>query len=240
LSLDFSLIGLPDTKKNSVEFAEIRAIRDDEVDFLQHLPPRPSGKNGAGLTQIRDRHHWIARLVAEGEDDVGISAVTGISLSRLQMLRPDPAFQELVSHYSATNKTYQLDLLGRLSALSGIAVELLLERMEEDPSQFSNKELRELLQVSADRTGHGPSSTVKVAQFNGLDYLKALRDEVRNASAGSVIPREESPSGSPQLIEGELVPDSSVRADSENPRLESPRPEIRETSGQASVTSLRS
>ena len=53
----------------------------------------------ARLTNLRDSHHAVARLMASGLTNVAIAEALGHSLQSMTRYRRDPAMQELVAHY---------------------------------------------------------------------------------------------------------------------------------------------
>jgi hypothetical protein len=57
------------------------------------------GIKAPAVLRFRDAHHRLARYLALGLRDYEVSAVTGYSLSRISILKSDPAFENLISIY---------------------------------------------------------------------------------------------------------------------------------------------
>jgi hypothetical protein len=130
-----------------------------------------------------------------GQTDWEISLALGYSPSRISVLKADPTFRELLSFYEKQQADLKLDISTRLTGISMEALETLQQRLDDDPEDFSNRELMDLAELSLDRTGHGKSSTVQV--LHGLDeetaeFLKSQHQThrlgaVHNLSEGQVI-----------------------------------------------------
>lgn len=134
----------------------VRDLTEDDMEQLLH--PEPVGSTTPLLKRLRSHHHHIAKLCADGEKDVQVAAITGMSISRISLLRQDPAFQELVTYYQAQAEAKYLDVHERLANLGTAVIEELTERLEEAPENFSHKELRELGEFVLDRSVAPPKS----------------------------------------------------------------------------------
>lgn len=64
---------------------------------LDNLGPRDAAPTR--VAKFRDSHHAIARCYALGLRDCEVAAQTGYSLSRLSILKSDPAFGDLIERY---------------------------------------------------------------------------------------------------------------------------------------------
>lgn len=163
--------------------AEIEAEVSRELtkeDLADLDMPRPAI---APLKTLRDKHHTLARYMAQGFSDSDISSYTGYSSSRLSVLRTDPAFAELVNHYRVNREDAQRRLDERLADATGTALSVLQERLEDDPDKFDNGELLDTLKILADRAGFGPQKTQTNVNLNiGMaDRLKAARERATRA-----------------------------------------------------------
>lgn len=54
------------------------------------------------------------------------------------------------------------------------AVEVLRERLEREPASMTNKELMDLVKLTADRTGHGPKKTIDRTETFNVNINEAL------------------------------------------------------------------
>ena len=105
------------------------------------------------IKKLRDTHHTLARLMAEGKKGVEICALTGYSQSRLSILKNDPAFAELVEFYRANTLAQYEGLHQRLADFGGEILTVLSDRLDETPERFTVKELQGLLETTLDRSG---------------------------------------------------------------------------------------
>ena len=146
--------------------------------------PRPAAPSA--LKRIRDSHHAVARLVAEGRMGVEISALTGYTSSSISILKNDPAFAELVEFYRAEQRDAFASLADRLALLSLDTVQELQTRLADDPDGFTVKELHEQLKIAADRTGHGPQSRSTVVNVH-VGLAERLEEARRRAAEARTI-----------------------------------------------------
>jgi ATP sulfurylase len=86
--------------------------------------------------------------------------VTGYSANRISILLDDPAFSALVEDYRTEAKAAFADLAERMNNMSLDAIELLQERLHDNPEIFSIPMLLDVVKAFADRTGHGPGQEV--------------------------------------------------------------------------------
>jgi hypothetical protein len=124
------------------------------------------GVKPASLVRIHSSHHSLARCLAMGMKDSHVALITGYSPSRISILKNDPAFSALVADYRAEAKAIFADLGERMADISLDAIELLHERLQAKPEEFSVPMLLDVIKAFADRTGHGPGQeiTMKVSR----------------------------------------------------------------------------
>lgn len=120
----------------------------------------PRGTRPKSLVRIHASHHSLARCLAAGMKPQQASLVTGYSPGRISVLQNDPAFTALVADYRSEAKSVFADLAERMSDISLDAIELLHERMQENPEQLTIPLLLDIIRSFADRTGHGPGQEV--------------------------------------------------------------------------------
>lgn len=148
------LDGLPSARgrRNAdVGLEFVRELNAGDLDVL--LNPPPKGMQTSALKQIRHKHHLLARLVAESKSGTEISYITGYSLSRISILKNDPAFKELVEYYQQNVQEVYLDVHQRIADLGLAAADELHERLEDNPKQFTNRELLDITEKMLDRSG---------------------------------------------------------------------------------------
>lgn len=134
------------------------------------------------IAHIRDSHHNIARFAAIGLEGNEIARRCGYSRSRVSILLRDPSMQELVAKYRGKVDAAFLESLDDFTDLSKSTMmksaAALHDRIDDDPSQFTNKELIALVGDHADRFGYGKRSTS--VNLN-VDFAAKLEDAIRRS-----------------------------------------------------------
>lgn len=146
-------------------------VRDLELADLVRKPDQPT--KPASLKEIRQSHHQLCRLLAQGKSAEEISSILGTyTPSRISILKSDPMFSTLLSYYKRMEaEQYTLaraDMHERLANLGFDSLELLHQRIVDDPDGFDHKTLLAIVEASADRTGFGKSSTVNHDHVHSL------------------------------------------------------------------------
>lgn len=158
------------------------------------------GVKPPAIKTLRDSHHAIARCIAKGMSGTETQLITGYSASRISILKSDPAFQELVAFYKGKIEEIRdaadYDLQSKLSALHSDTLDIISERLNENPAGPTIGELVDIAKFSADRSGHGPQS--KSTSVNVNVDLAARVSAGRQRAARVVNPH-------PAPIEGEVV-----------------------------------
>jgi len=154
------------------------------ADLETYLEPRER-QQAQAVTKIRQRHHALARALAMGMTQVEAARVVGFTPERVHVLMLDPALNELISFYQSQVDEAQIDLVERMARLATDAVEVLHERLEENPDSFDNEELLSVLKTTADRSGYGPAS--KTTNVNVNVNLADRLAEARRRSQPKLI-----------------------------------------------------
>lgn len=164
---------------------EVAVVKELSVEDLLIAPE--GGAKPPPLQRVRDTHHAVARLVADGLKDVEVSAITGMCQSRISILKGDPAFQELLVFYSEEKRKEYVDIHRRLGLLSAEALSGLLMRLEARGDTLPTKELVSIAKLGLDRSGFGPTSKIeaKVAHFTA-DDLARMKQELAEVEKGNV------------------------------------------------------
>lgn len=140
------------------------------------------------LQRLRARHHALAKALAQGMRPGVAAATFGYSASRVSILQGDTTFQELVAHYKAEADHDYARIQERLTGLSIEAIDELEKRLEEEPKKVTNTQLMKLIEISADRTGHGPKATQDVNVNVGFaDRLREARKRVQTRLEPQII-----------------------------------------------------
>jgi hypothetical protein len=191
LGLDLDLGMTPRTRGRAAKPVTVSVVRELEVEDLEYLNTVERGSVAPPIKSLRARHHALAKCLAQGMSDGDAAIMCNSNLSRVSILKGDPAFQELVSYY---RKGVEDEYYGMHEQLAGIAKDALGElsdRLEEHPDDFSVGQLMELGKMGADRTGFGPTSKTQVDVRHGLaDKLDAARKRTLELRKPSIIEGE--------------------------------------------------
>lgn len=186
LDLDLGDLSRSGRRAKPLTVGEVRPIRSSDLALLAI-----EGETKApAIKRISERHHRLARLLADGMAPAEASLATGYCLSRISILQADPMFQELVSHYRTVQTDAYADLHTRLAGLSVSAADLLQERIEESPEELTVGQLKSLVEMGADRTGYGPQSTSVNLTANIADRMDAARRRAREKRMKDVTPTD--------------------------------------------------
>src|SRR5262245_9909428 len=99
------------------------------------------GTKPIAIKALRERHHSIARLIAEGRHQGEVAAITGYTQSRISILLTDPTFAELVAFYKREIDVAYVDLHTTLAGMALDAAQVLRERLEDNPEDVSDTKL---------------------------------------------------------------------------------------------------
>lgn len=146
------------------------------------------GVQAPAVKKLRDRHHALARMLAEGVEEGACAIALRYDISRISILKSDPAFRELVAHYRRLVDAEFIGMQQKLASLGMDAADILQERMEENPDEISTPQLMQLMSIAADRTGHGPTSKTEVNVKVGIAGRLAKARE-RSALARDITPK---------------------------------------------------
>lgn len=140
--------------------------------------------------RFRDSHHRIARLFASGMTLAQVHERCGYSMTRLSVLRNDPAFDELVAEYRKdVNESWKenIDEYYGLRVANMVEAELQIEeqfaRARDEGTTLPLKTLLAYSSDSADRFGYGKKSS-KDVNLN-VDFADRLQKAI--SRSGKVI-----------------------------------------------------
>lgn len=123
------------------------------AEFREHNWARLRVTQGISTIQaLRLGHHQVAQYLAAGTDPREVAFLTGRSLASIQSLRADPAFAELLAYYEENQAQRDFNAYDRLVTIGGTAMEILQERLDEQPERFGNNELRQIIESTMDRS----------------------------------------------------------------------------------------
>lgn len=169
-------------------------IEDIEVYRKQMESGQPLGVQAVNIKALRHTHHRLAQMLAVGVDETVAAKLCNYSISRVSILKADPAFAELLAHYSEQTAEEWADFVATAANLSMDFLQELQKRLDENPEQFSVGQLNEALKTLADRTGHAPVTKTQNVNVN-LDLGDKLRRARERANAAYI-------EGQARLVDG--------------------------------------
>jgi hypothetical protein len=144
------------------------------------------GSAAPRIQKMRQRHHALAKGLADGMSEAECSAVFGYSSSRISILKSDQAFKELLLFYSQASTERYVEAKQVMADLHLDTAEILRERLEDNDEDISVGQLLEIMKVTADRTGHGPTTKVetniKVGLADRMDSARRRVDQMRDVT----------------------------------------------------------
>ena len=136
------------------------------------------GSKPSAIKRLSDRHHALARNLAAGMGESEAAIIVGLTLSRVSILKNDPAFTELLEFYRADVTRVYRDMHEKLHGVATTALNILEERLEDEPDSVSIPQLLEITKMGADRSGHGPQTTSLNINVDMAARLEAARKRV--------------------------------------------------------------
>lgn len=143
---------------------DVRDLELGDVESLQQergVQPKP-------IKQLRQRHHTLAKLLAEGTPPGEAGLVCGYVASHVSILQADPSFKDLQKFYAQRADAEYIELNKKIAMLGEDAVDEITSRLEEDAEGFSVGQLLEVSKMALDRSGHGPQSNTNLNVNIGL------------------------------------------------------------------------
>lgn len=163
-------------------------VEPADIQALLTRPQPPAGTDVGDLKRIRERHHSIARMVAQGMTQRMVSTIVQMTEARISTLLKAPAMQELVAYYRSQHSAAQDVIAERLRTVALTSIEELSAKLE--AGELEPQELLGLAKLGLDRSGHGPRSTVhNVSEHHIVDHaeLQRLNAAARADSSEHII-----------------------------------------------------
>lgn len=158
----------------------VRELEEADVALLA----AERGSKAPALKRISDRHHALARALASGMGEGEAAIVCGYDISRISILKSDPAFRELLAFYREEKDRAFRSVQDKLAGIAGDALDELQTRLEDEPEKLSVAQLLNIVTMGADRSGNGPQSTQHVNVNEGLTLrMEAARARLAAARA---------------------------------------------------------
>jgi hypothetical protein len=143
------------------------------ADFLPQKE-RPGHMGNVSVVRLKAAHHRLAQLIATGASYIDVAIAGGYTPQYISNLATtNPAFQELVAHYTRAAEAEMLDLRAKQARLGEMAVDELTDRLADEPDKFSVRELLEVVESNANKprlmelqkgwTSSGPPSPITIS-----------------------------------------------------------------------------
>lgn len=220
--------GIGRGRKKKLKSVRVSIERELTQEDVLRLAFDQKTTNVPSIQKIRNSHHFVARLLAEGRKSYEIGLITGYTPGRISQLARDPTFKELIAYYKANLSEVYVDVHRRLASFALDALEEIQSRLDEEPERFSNKELNEYMNAALDRSGYGPTSTTQVKGGVTVitdEILYKIKEEAERRRLGIV----RTLSGPGEVIDSVPVQSSpNVSEEEESERSEGERIGLRE------------
>lgn len=155
-------------------------------DFEFPLLGKAEEKKGL-LKRLSARHHRLAQMLGEGVPPGEAGLACGYCASRVSILQTDPSFKQLVDFYAAQRHAAFVKTGQKLAEVADTAIEILQDRLEDSPNEFTVPQLLSVITTAADRTGLGPTQTQRNVQVVVTgEQLEELKRRVLQSQPGSV------------------------------------------------------
>ena len=164
-------------------------------------------KSAPTLQNIRDSHRRIAQLMSSGKyRDVEVAQLTGYSPNRIAILKRDPAFIELISHYRGIQETAYVDTVTKMKVVTDDALDILHDRLAEEPEDFTTPQLIEVVKSVGDRAGFSPvSKSIEVSATMSAERIQELKSSVRSRAQGTTKQITQEPINAEYVLSDELA-----------------------------------
>lgn len=194
--------GLPDARGRKAKDIVLEFSRNlNEADIAEAMAGTSVAHIQPPLKQLRQQHHALARLLSDGIPVVEAALITGYSPGRITMLKGDPAFQELMAHYTTAKREVYIDVHQRMADLGLAAADELRDRLEDKPASFSNRELKDIMVDAVDRSGTVDS----ISSRAGAKGVSVVVNFVKSPHAGA--PKPTRPGEVIETVDFEMIPD---------------------------------
>jgi len=143
-------------------------------DFFPERAEKPKHMDNVSVVRVKAAHHRIAQLCATGASNIDVGVACGYTPQYISNLRTtNPAFIELVAHYTRAAEAEMLDLRAKQARLGELAVDELTDRLAEGPEKFSIRDLLDVVEVNGNKprlmeiqkgwTSSGPPSPITIS-----------------------------------------------------------------------------
>lgn len=156
------------------------------------LARQPEQDNPNDLKRLKEKHHHVARLAADGLQHRLIAQVCGYTENYISILLNNPAMIELVELYRIQSGAAVKIATEKLKTVGLKALEKLDAKIDAD--SLSNLELLSAAKLGLDRGGLGPQSKqVQENVHHVIDHarIKELNADARRRNTEYIVPADD-------------------------------------------------
>jgi hypothetical protein len=128
----------------------------------------------------------MARMVAEGKRTGEIAEETGMSLSRISILKGDPAFQQLVEMYRANLEQLKdaayFDIQKKYALLEANAIDHRNDQYEDDPDGISDASARADAELAGNMLNRKVNKNFNLNATADLSIAETLEARIKRAT----------------------------------------------------------
>ena len=148
----------------SGSLAGVYQLQSEDLLSLQKAAVFPLNQ----IQELNGTHEVLARLLAEGIDEGEAGATVGYTANTVSILKASPLFAERLAVEKKRLRANADIRIDRLHSLSLTAIDRIRGRLEDQglpgTKNITDSNLVKMASFGTDRTGLGPSSTVKVEE----------------------------------------------------------------------------
>jgi hypothetical protein len=166
---------------------DVRPIARDDLAGLTEA----RGSEAPPIKKLRYKHHSLARALADGLSEREAGLVAGYTLSRVSILKNDPAFKDLITFYQGQHRDYRDIVQEKNSQVTLAALEELDTRLssKEQRKKIGTSLLSDIATRGLDRMGYGPQTRQNVTvDLNFATRLEGARKRIGQEPEGQRRP----------------------------------------------------
>lgn len=168
--------------------------RELTVEFVKELEGEESAtlsvrEEATPLRRLRQSHHKLAKLLAQGEPAIAISLITGYDLEYIYGIQANETFQELMAHYKVVGELAEADIRGQMASAGQMALAELTRRLDEEPEEFGIGQLQDtvellLVKPMQGQPSHGVGANAPAFTFN---FVGSQTPQLKDVVEGEIV-----------------------------------------------------
>ena len=192
LELTRSLIG---RKAKDIDFAVSRELAEKDFETLSEersvQKPIPLAK------RLSQRHRALAQYISLGYTDGECAALLGYSVSRISILKSDPAFINLLAIYLAEQQGRYETVEKKAVGVLEETLDQIADQLENEPEKISMGTKLEIVKTIGDRVGFAPQqkpsgdANINITIAAQMEAGRARVERMRQAEPIDITPIKE-------------------------------------------------